>query len=165
MVFILGDFLDCLCREDRAYLVCNAHRLVHGHDALADEVATIRRTAEAHLVAVEVNAACHVARHSDVNPLFSVCQWHFLAPFLECDTILPYRGLCVNGNLGRGARYRKRTFPHGLHAAQRIRKAGCHRQFSVCGYALGIARCPINGTGCNKARHRCDPLTLSHILE
>ena len=60
--------------------------------------------------------------------------------------------------------YPKRNFPHGLHATQRSRYAGKPRKPMLCGFALGIATCPVYWTHLTKGPAYIRAASLSNIL-
>ena len=91
--------LSCLCYHHVAHLVDHAHGFIHGHNALSDEVRTECRTAQTHLFTIEVDTACHLGRHSNVNAFLTLCQWHINTLLSWCDTSLPHIHFRVNAPL------------------------------------------------------------------
>ena len=76
VVGCLLDNLSCFGYHHVTHLVDHAHSFIHGHYALSYKVGTECRTAQTHLLTIEVDSACHFVGHSNVNAFLTLCQWH-----------------------------------------------------------------------------------------
>ena len=71
----------------------------------------------------------------------------------------------VNGNLGRGPGIERGLFRMAYTQRNAVDTLAVEESVPYAAAPLALQRRQSSDAKCNKARHTCDPLTLSHFIE